>query len=561
MVALLGEAASSRTSPRRRSPRTTRNPDGHALPRRIPRSRAWERSCSVSASPTISRGDARAVLHRREGLKAKTAILTHRRRNDYSVGLGRLTAFRKELRKARRTGDRRTAIFRRGHGFSAQLTQIRASPADVVFVPGYYTDVGLITRQKKSLGVAGTLLGGDGWRLAAARRESGATRSTREPISEAHYSPEDPDPAVRKFVAALPRPLRRRARLHQTLACTDAARLLADAPSGASGSSLPPEDPTCAKLSRHDEREFPGVTGGLTFDLEGATPSSRSRSWKSRRGAAPSLKRLAPAGARPGGGSYFVSISRIVEGNAGTGASAIGRASPDRGSDAAPRHRDDGPKPETRAASCPTSQTDRPPDRFRRLDLLPEPRATAFRVAHGSSEAWHGLGARKSTSAAMKWAGSGAAADHAGVRRFPRATARVGPWTEPITSNRPACVEEREVKVARIAADTVCTPTPGTCCTPGRPGSPSIVRERKPGRALEPEEGGDAAGGVSAVEVADARPCSARLRRRPRRASRRREPCRFDRSGFPFHLRVSSSERQDRMEPYKIVSGGHERLA
>src|SRR4029450_8239314 len=34
---------------------------------------------------------------------------------------------------------------------------------DVLFIPGYYTDAGLIARQARSLGLATTLLGADGW--------------------------------------------------------------------------------------------------------------------------------------------------------------------------------------------------------------------------------------------------------------------------------------------------------------------------------------------------------------------------------------------------------------
>ena len=47
--------------------------------------------------------------------------------------------------------------------FSAQLTRIRASEPDVIFIPGYYTDVGNIAIQARKLGIKVPLLGGDGW--------------------------------------------------------------------------------------------------------------------------------------------------------------------------------------------------------------------------------------------------------------------------------------------------------------------------------------------------------------------------------------------------------------
>lgn len=193
-----------------------------------------------------------------EDLKARTAVLLIDVRNDYSVGLG--AAFRRSFEKL---GGRVTGEQRYSEGdtdFSAQLTQMREAPADVVFVPGYYTDVGLIARQKKSLGVAGTLLGGDGWdspRLVEIGGEAldGACFGN-------HYSPEDPDPAVRRFVDAY------RARFGAVpdsigALAYDAARLLADAIRRAGSTSGARVREALAAT-----KGFPGVTGGITFDLE-----------------------------------------------------------------------------------------------------------------------------------------------------------------------------------------------------------------------------------------------------------------------------------------------------
>ena len=44
--------------------------------------------------------------------------------------------------------------------FSAQLTAIRADMPDVLFVPGYYTDAGLIARQARGIGVTSVLATG-----------------------------------------------------------------------------------------------------------------------------------------------------------------------------------------------------------------------------------------------------------------------------------------------------------------------------------------------------------------------------------------------------------------
>src|SRR5206468_1697872 len=47
--------------------------------------------------------------------------------------------------------------------FKGQLTDIRSKKPEAIFVPGYYTEVGLIARQAKQLGLKVPLLGGDGW--------------------------------------------------------------------------------------------------------------------------------------------------------------------------------------------------------------------------------------------------------------------------------------------------------------------------------------------------------------------------------------------------------------
>jgi branched-chain amino acid transport system substrate-binding protein len=47
--------------------------------------------------------------------------------------------------------------------FGAQLTAIRAANADIIFIPGYYNDVGNIAIQVRRLGLTMPLLGSDGW--------------------------------------------------------------------------------------------------------------------------------------------------------------------------------------------------------------------------------------------------------------------------------------------------------------------------------------------------------------------------------------------------------------
>jgi branched-chain amino acid transport system substrate-binding protein len=96
-----------------------------------------------------------------ENLKAKKAAILRDVKSDYSVELANV--FTQEFKKfgGEITSDQ---SYQEGDiDFKAQLTQIKAKNVDVIFIPGYYTDVGLIAQQARGLGIQAKLLGGDGW--------------------------------------------------------------------------------------------------------------------------------------------------------------------------------------------------------------------------------------------------------------------------------------------------------------------------------------------------------------------------------------------------------------
>jgi branched-chain amino acid transport system substrate-binding protein len=83
--------------------------------------------------------------------------------------------------------------------YKGQLTSIRSTNPDVIYVPGYYGEVGVIAKQAKQLGINQPLLGGDGWD-APQLFELGGEALNGDYMSN-HYSVEDPSPAIQKFVA------------------------------------------------------------------------------------------------------------------------------------------------------------------------------------------------------------------------------------------------------------------------------------------------------------------------------------------------------------------------
>jgi len=82
-------------------------------------------------------------------------------KNEYSVGLSQFytEAFTQlggqvVVEQAYSAGDQ---------DFRAQLTAIKAKNPQAIYLPGYYTEAGLIARQARELGIKVPILGGDGW--------------------------------------------------------------------------------------------------------------------------------------------------------------------------------------------------------------------------------------------------------------------------------------------------------------------------------------------------------------------------------------------------------------
>lgn len=193
-----------------------------------------------------------------EGLKAtKAAILTDQA-SPYSVGL------QEEFEKAFVAGGG-TIVTKQNYqagdqDFSAQLTAIRGAEPEIIFLPGYYTDVGNIALQAKKLGINTPMLGGDGWDSSKLGQIAGDALDGS--FYSNHYSHQDPSPRVQDFIKKYA------AKHNQTpdgLAALgyDAARILFEALGRAK--SLSGAD-IAAELAK--TKDFDGVTGKISIDAE-----------------------------------------------------------------------------------------------------------------------------------------------------------------------------------------------------------------------------------------------------------------------------------------------------
>lgn len=130
-------------------------------------------------------------------LKAKTAAVLGDFQSDYSKGMSQF--FEAEFARLGGRIIQKQTYTQTDSDFKGQLTSIRAANPDVIFVPGYYGQVGVIAKQAKELGIKAPLLGGDGWDAPQLWELGGAALDGAYMVN--HYSVDDPSPAVQKFVA------------------------------------------------------------------------------------------------------------------------------------------------------------------------------------------------------------------------------------------------------------------------------------------------------------------------------------------------------------------------
>lgn len=97
----------------------------------------------------------------RNNLKLDKVAILRDVKNDYSIGLA--DAFKTAFTAAGGTIAVEQSYSQGDTDFSAQLTAIKGTPAQAIFVPGYYSEVGTIARTAQRLGLKLPLLGGDGW--------------------------------------------------------------------------------------------------------------------------------------------------------------------------------------------------------------------------------------------------------------------------------------------------------------------------------------------------------------------------------------------------------------
>jgi branched-chain amino acid transport system substrate-binding protein len=211
------------------------------------------RTCFTDAFPSLRM--ARFVSNNLS--LTKLAILRDIR-NDYSVDLA--DVFTKDFQKV---GG--TIVADEGYGegdidFSAQLTKIKSRNPQAIFIPGYYTEVALIARQARQLGLTIPLLGSGSWDSPRLLEIGGEALEGSYYFN--HFSAGDSRPVVQEFVGEY---RRRFGQIPDVFAALgfDAAGVLIDAIRRANST-----DPGKIRDSLAQTKDYPGVTGAITLDAD-----------------------------------------------------------------------------------------------------------------------------------------------------------------------------------------------------------------------------------------------------------------------------------------------------
>tara|TARA_R110000868_G_scaffold154736_2_gene380963 strand:+ start:23565 stop:24695 length:1131 start_codon:yes stop_codon:yes gene_type:complete len=189
--------------------------------------------------------------------KRKAAIIVDNS-SDYSKGLQKV--FKEEFNSLGGAVIQDNFTYtQKDTDFRSLLTKVKRADPDVIFLPGYYSEVGLILKQARSMGMEMPILGGDGWDSPKLQELAGPQGIKGNYISS-HFSPDDADPRVQKFVKDYMARYNEKPGAMAALGY-DAILVIADAIKRA-GSS----ESSALQKALANTVGFEGVTGAITID-------------------------------------------------------------------------------------------------------------------------------------------------------------------------------------------------------------------------------------------------------------------------------------------------------
>lgn len=130
-------------------------------------------------------------------LGAKTAAIYIDNSSDYAKGLA--AAFKDAYTASGGAVIDEESYLQKDTDFKSVLTKIKAAAPDVVYVPGYYEEVGKIIKQARELGINIPFVGGDGWDSPKLAEIAGSEALNNTYFTN-HYSVDSSDETSKAFV-------------------------------------------------------------------------------------------------------------------------------------------------------------------------------------------------------------------------------------------------------------------------------------------------------------------------------------------------------------------------
>ncbi|MCX7779747.1 MAG: ABC transporter substrate-binding protein [Negativicutes bacterium] len=190
-------------------------------------------------------------------LKLNKAVTLIDNSSDYSKGLAAF--FKDAFTRAGGVVLAEEAYLQKDQDFKTILTKVKALNPEIIYVPGYYEEVGKIVKQAREIGIAVPIIGGDGWD-SPKLTEIATAAALNNTFFTNHYAVDDTSAASRAFVDTYRREYGQAPDAMAVLAY-DAANILIDAIKRANSA-----DPGKIREALAATKDFPAITGTTTLN-------------------------------------------------------------------------------------------------------------------------------------------------------------------------------------------------------------------------------------------------------------------------------------------------------
>lgn len=190
-------------------------------------------------------------------LKLNKAVILVDNSSDYSKGLSAF--FKAAFTKGGGSVLSEEAYLQKDQDFKTILTKVKALNPDIIYVPGYYEEVGKIVKQARETGITVPIVGGDGWDSPKLTDIGGAAALNNTYFTN-HYSVEDTSPAAQAFVQAYKKEYGQAPDAMAVLGY-DAANVLIDAIKRANSA-----EPEKIREALAATKDYPAITGATTLN-------------------------------------------------------------------------------------------------------------------------------------------------------------------------------------------------------------------------------------------------------------------------------------------------------